>query len=191
MTSRAPTPDLTRRSNLPVSVHHTIQPRNETTHATRGLSSNRPPPSPPRSPTPVEAPAAAPALTRKERWLAYETELRGNEGEQTRVPKDHDEKNDSLDTSEYERFSPVPWVMSPPMSPPTHTGVAILSSHIDTGVPPVWSSSAETGVTNSPTSPTITNGKASRILTDELLQEFPAIETAFIKSPYVIPDNLL
>ena len=41
-------------------------------------------------------------------------------------------------------------------------------------------------------SPMAASGRTSRLLpADEPLEEFHAIEAAFIKSPYVIPDDLL
>jgi hypothetical protein len=213
MPSRAPTPDMARRSNLPVSTRHSAHQRQSSLHLAAQIRS---PPSPPRSPTPTDGSAtegsategrvtevsATPAVSRNERWLAWQASLRDKKEQRTRV-EEREERRESLEANEDERFSPVPWVMSPPVSPPApskFSSIPIKSPRIHNYVPPtslhtshpLTGSPAESCASDVPMSPIAASGRTSRLLpADEPLEEFHAIETAFIKSPYVIPDDLL
>jgi hypothetical protein len=108
---------------------------------------------------------------------------------------------------ENERFSPIPWTFSPPISPPPlslYTSVALLHYHIhhhgplsEVGIPPeietlssgTTSPSSSRNTRSAPNSPGST--RVSRVVSPDCgLEEFLAVKRALQTSPFVVPSEL-
>lgn len=219
MSSRSASPELTRRSKLPIPSRHASPQQTQTTpYAPRLLLSSRPP-SPPQSPDPAQTPPA-PSPTKNIKnvhWGCPENENHGTTTPNERRPLERRESTDSM--RENERFSPIPWIMSPPGSPPPlslYTSVALLHYHIHQAPstsstpnlqPQVASHSLDNATplpdqncsspllsrtTSASNSPEGTITRKSRIVSAEkALEEFLAVERAFKESPYSMPDESL
>ena len=102
---------------------------------------------------------------------------------------------------ENERFSPVPWVLSPPLSPPPislYTSVALLHYHIhqhaprteylDTSELP----SSEIGSASTTPSPRrVAHGRRTTTALGGGLDTFVAVEDAVKRNPYMLPSGIL
>jgi hypothetical protein len=211
MTSRATSPEFTRkgaRSALPVP--RSRRTSNPSTCAPRILTSKRPL-SPPRSP-PIETPPP-PSPSRSPKNVHWDTSSR-KEKEDGKERRELERKESTDSMRENERFSPIPWVMSPPGSPPPlslYSSVALLHYHIHHNAGPLPSDNLESLVSNPteivstastahspfasrspsiPSSPPIP--RSTRVLpAQQALEEFKAVENALTKSPYIIPQDLL
>jgi hypothetical protein len=211
MASRATSPEFTRkgaRSALP--VHRSRRTSNPSTCAPRILTSKRPL-SPPRSPPTETPPPPSPAWSPKN--VHFDTSSR--QEKEDGIERRELERKESTDSMrENERFSPIPWVMSPPGSPPPlslYSSVALLHYHIHHNAGPLPSDTIESLVSNPteivstasashspiasrspsiPSSPPIL--RSTRVLpAQQALEEFKAVENALTKSPYIIPQDLL
>jgi hypothetical protein len=212
MASRPTSPEFVRkgpRSALPVSRNR----RTSHTTCAPGILSSKTPPSPPRSPSTespsVPSPSRSPKNVHWDNDSHQANDVVGNE----RRALERKDSTDSMRANE--RFSPIPWVMSPPGSPPPlslYSSVALLHYHIHHDAGPLPSDTADvssppnpaqitstTSVSRSPvtsTSPSIPSSPVvSRsvkvVPTRRSLEEFKAIEKALEKSPYIIPQDLL
>ena len=207
---------MTRRSKLPIPTKPASpQLTPTTTYAPRFLSSKRSPPSPPQSPSILSNNLSPTSPTRSLKSVRWECPP--HDDSESRPSLERMESTDSM--RENERFSPVPWVMSPPGSPPPlslYTSVALLHYHIHHGPSTVPSESIMSSsqqvishptelplsepVSSSPprsqsTSASNSLGRSverkSRIMAAEkALEEFLKVEKAFKESPYVMPAEL-
>lgn len=205
MTSKTTSPDLARRSRLPIPTRYGSPPPQTPPPCSSRLLSPQPPPSPPRSPPSTDA---LPSPSRKTvRWESPEADGR---------PKDDRprmSRSDSTDSiRENERFSPIPWIISPPGSPPPlslYTSVALLHYHIhhtptttceQTCVPaetsplpePNSPSGSPSRSTSASTSPANSIRRTSKVLAQErAMEEFIAVERAIAQSPYILPQDII
>src|SRR5271170_5753232 len=212
-------PDLFRKSKLPLPTTRYTSPSAPNTPPTttphRRLSYSHPP-SPPLSPhVDIPIPGNRQSPSRSLRNVRWEHHVDDSETQHPSPRRDRRESTDSI--RENERFSPIPYVFSPPDSPPPlslYTSVALLHYHIhqapQTPITPLPGITAGLGrempedvilssESQSPTSSRSHNSstagslpKTTKVLpADQALEEFIAVEAALTRSPYILPRDML